>query len=188
MAADQVSRPVARFPKSEMDLRCKANLTPCQTFFTVGLVRDRRRPVSSYEKNAWVSLIAVVALGIWYSVAVGGDGDPSDLAGIVAEMVTVVVAIVVIELIAEIVLMATSRCRDKDERDAAIEGRANIYGLFALAAAVAWVIIQLVVDGLVVEEVETVSRASVVNALIAALVIAEIITQGTQVVLYRRTA
>jgi hypothetical protein len=144
--------------------------------------------MSLYEKNAWVSLGAVVALGIWYFTSVlGGDG-PGDLAGMVGELITVVVAIVVIELVAEIALMATSRCRSKDERDSAIEGRANIFGLFSLAAGVIWIIIQLVIDGLVVEGVETVARTSVVNALIAALVVAEVITQGTQIVLYRRSA
>ncbi len=144
--------------------------------------------MSLYEKTAWASLVAVVVTAVWYMVRVLGEGGPDDLAGIFAEMVALVVVIVAIEIIAQIVIVVTTRKKDKDERDVAIEGRAAIYGQLAVFVGVFWVIIQVVIDGIWLFDTETISRVAVVNSLLIALVVGEIVNLGTQIVLYRRTA
>jgi len=144
--------------------------------------------MSLYEKTAWASLVVVVVTAGWYMVNVLGEGGPDDLAGIFAEMVALVVVIVAIEIIAQIVIVVTTRKKDKDERDVAIEGRAAIYGQLAVFVGVFWVIIQVVIDGIWLFDTETISRVAVVNSLLIALVVGEIVNLGTQIVLYRRTA
>jgi len=146
--------------------------------------------MSYQEKSILGSLLAVVVVYGYYFASVLRDfGHPEFDGGSLGRLVFAVIAIVVIEIVYHIVLALESKPEPKDERDILIDCKAyrNAYFLFATGAflVIGWVIMA----GLVRDAAPTriiITPFLMVNLVLLAMVVAELMKFLTQLFYYRR--
>lgn len=147
--------------------------------------------LSFQEKSVGGSLVAVAACSLYYFAAVskmyaGGTIDPSRAAVL---GISLVVALVLVEIVYHSIVAGVSDSVESDERDRRIETRAsrNAYVVLSLGGFV--LVVHLLGNALVdvpPRYRELVAPFTVANLLLLALVVAEIVKYVSQLVYYRR--
>lgn len=137
--------------------------------------------MSFQEKSAWVMLTLVVLVYGWYFATVLGEVPSAAVAEIPyrgAMLATVLVLVALAAVTHVIIAMASPADADKsDERDLSINRYGEYVGGYVLGAGA------LVALGLAMFEVE---HFWIANAILAGLVLSEIVSGATKVFLYRR--
>src|SRR5262245_44983150 len=132
--------------------------------------------LSFQEKSLWVTLVStlvVYAYYFWRALSIG-DGDSGRVGAL---FVTVVIALIVVQVAAHVAIAVHARPEGKDERDRRVEllGVRNSY--YVLVAG-AWFAL-----GVASMSLGTFWFA---HAMLLALVVAEVVKAGSQLVYYRR--
>ncbi|MDJ0663157.1 MAG: hypothetical protein QNJ75_01270 [Acidimicrobiia bacterium] len=132
------------------------------------------------EKSAWIMGAVLAVVYGWYFVSIAGEisGDVAEIS-YQGMMLATVVAVVVLAAAAH-VLVAIAGPKDadrSDERDKEITRHGEYIGQFALAAGA------LVALALAMTEAD---HFWIANVILAGLVLAELTSVGTRIVLYRR--
>lgn len=151
--------------------------------------------MSFHEKSVWGSMLAVLAVyGVYFyfvAAAMIGGHEPQAPEFVVLN-VSVVVALVVIEIVYHIIIAGTSvreEGRDlgnTDERDRAIESRAAGPSGVLLAAGVVAAILHVTAGS--VSDSLWLSPIATANLLLLFLVAAQLFEYALQVIQYRREA
>ena len=132
------------------------------------------------EKSTWVILATMTLVYGWYFATVAGqlggaDVGDIDYQGLMLATVGIVVVIAVVGTI--LITIAGGGDDSKDERDKAINRYGEYIGGFVLAAGA--------LGGMLLAMIE-VEHFWVANTLLAGLVLSEITSNITKLVLYRR--
>ncbi len=149
--------------------------------------------MSLREKSAWISLVISLFVFVPYFARLFGairQGDLPDL-GILGPFLGAAAVQVALIVIGEIVAALSTRDEPADERDRAIDARANRYGYHVLSATCGLALVAMVVamvGSLAVEVTPTVALATASQAVFFCLVLAEAVRNTLQVVGYRRGA
>ena len=138
--------------------------------------------MSFQEKSAWIMLTFVVLVYGWYFTVVFGDVAAQEAVRDIAYkglmLVTVVVLTVLAALSHIVIAVASPRDADKtDERDKEINRLGEYAGGYVIGVGA------LVALGLAMYEVE---YFWIANAILAGLVLSEIVSGVTKIVFYRR--
>lgn len=146
--------------------------------------------LSFQEKSVWGSLAAVAACSLYYFAnvfAMYSDGGTVDPGRAGALGISLLVALIVIEIVYHAVLAATSDSTESDERDRWIETRASRNAYFAIGVGVFVLVVHLLA-GAMLESAryeELVAPFAVANFLLLAMVLAELVKYVSQIVYYR---
>lgn len=136
--------------------------------------------MSFQEKSTWVMLVIMVLVYGWYFAALAGDlgGDVSDIAykGLMLTTVLLLVGLAAVSHIL-IAIVDPKGSDQNDERDKSINRFGEYVGGFVLAVGT------LIGLGLAMAEFE---QFWIANALLLGLVLSEITSAVTKIVLYRR--
>jgi hypothetical protein len=139
--------------------------------------------MSFREKSSWVMVGTLVIVYGWYLASVIGQVDGRPVADVAYQGTAVVgaIAVVVIAAVSHIVLAATgsSRSQSNDPGATAINRYARSHGGVVTAAAV--------VLGMALAMVEA-DFFWIANVLLAGLVVAELTSAGSEILIYRRGA
>ena len=136
--------------------------------------------MSSEEKSTWIVAAATVLIFGWYTIKILGDAATTAVSEIQYEDLLVVMVGVFIALIivAEIVLAILTRKLDSsDERDRKIDRFGEYIGGYVLGTGL------LVVLALAMAETE---YFWIAHAALWVLVVAELVTATTKIIVYRR--
>lgn len=137
--------------------------------------------MSFREKSTW-AMLAIVALvyGVYFTI-VFGDLDTTDVGAVDYQglMLVTVVVLVILAIIANVLIAAAnpSEADASDERDKQINQFGEYVGGYALGVGT------LIGLGMAMADVEPFWIA---NALLLGLVVSELVSGATKVVLYRR--
>jgi hypothetical protein len=146
--------------------------------------------MSYQEKSIAGSLAAMLVVYGYYFAAVLRDMGQPQFAGTgLGRLILAVIAIVVIQVVYQIVLALESKPEPKDERDILIEAKAYRNGYFALATGAFLVIGAVIAAGLASSAAPTrivVTPFLVVNLVLLFMVLAEFVKLATQLLYYRR--
>ena len=139
--------------------------------------------MSFQEKSTWVLLGTYLVTYGWYFIAVSSDLSTTDVGAIDYRllMLATVIALVVLAVAAHIIIaIASPKDADRtDERDREINRYGEYIGGFVLGAGA------LVVLAMAMFEVE---HFWIANVLLVAMVLSEITSAVSKIVLYRRGA
>jgi hypothetical protein len=147
--------------------------------------------LSTREKTALVSLLAVLFVyGSYFADLLSGSAEQT-LSGMLYASVAVIVALVIIQVVFHAVLGAFSgedANAPADERDRLISSRAAGISHHVLSAGVVIVLGSMVIGGAMWESVgfREVTLFEVANLLLFALVLSELVFYGAQLYFYRR--
>jgi|SRR4051812_10509379 len=157
--------------------------------------------LSFREKSAWVSLAVLLVVYIPYFCYVWTLADRGllNIATAIGVFIAALFFQIVLAVVAQIVIAIRAKADPKDERDAAIDGKAFRNAYFVLTSAICFAAVFVVVMGLAhgaakadprVAHVvrDLLSPAAATQILLSCLVISEIVKYGTQVFCYRRGA
>ncbi len=162
--------------------------------------------LSFREKSAWVSLAVLLVVYIPYFCYVWTLADRGllNIATAIGVFIAALFFQTVLAVVAQIVIAIRAKADPKDERDAAIDGKAFRNAYFVLTSAICFAAVFVVVMGLAhgaatvditkadprVAHVvrDLLSPAAATQILLSCLVISEIVKYGTQVFCYRRGA
>lgn len=138
--------------------------------------------MSFHEKSAWIMVALVALVYGWYFAVVFGDlASQEAVRGIAYRgmMLATVIALTVLAAVSHIVVaVASPREADKtDERDREINRHGEYIGGFVLGVGA------LLALGLAMFEVD---HFWIANAILAGLVLSELVSGVTRIVLYRR--
>ncbi|MCP5380772.1 MAG: hypothetical protein H6912_00250 [Kordiimonadaceae bacterium] len=103
--------------------------------------------LSNREKEIWIELIVSVAVAIYYFKAAYIAGGFNDIAN--AALAKVAVNAILMSIISTIILGFLFNKKNneaKDERDIAIEARANSYAYYGLCIFISIIIAQIMID------------------------------------------
>src|SRR5208283_2495325 len=146
--------------------------------------------LSFQEKSILGSLLAmVVVYGYYFAAVLRDTSEPAFGGGSVARLIFAVVAIVVIEVVYQIVLALESKVEPKDERDILIECKAYRNAYFLLATGAFFVIGSVIMASLMSASAPTrimVTPFLTVNLVLFFMVLAEMAKLLTQLFYYRR--
>ncbi len=146
--------------------------------------------MSYQEKSIIGSLIAMLVVYGYYFAAVLRDAGRPEFAGTgLGRLILAVIAIIVIQIVYQIVLALDSKPEPKDERDILIESKAYRNGYFALATGAFLVIGAVIAAGLASGPAPTriiVTPFLVVNLVLLFMVLAEVVKLVTQLLYYRK--
>jgi hypothetical protein len=148
------------------------------------------------EKVAWSSLASTLLVWGWYFATLvaglrGGGADFGDFAG---RFVLAVILLVVIQIVAAIVLAILSP-READappdirERGFALKGYRNAYFVLSALVVTTMIAAPLIVHvgpALLKGDPADVTAILIGNAILFAIVLAEVVQTGTQIFLFRR--
>ena len=147
--------------------------------------------VSNREKSIWIELFVSIGVAIYYFANVFSAGGFNDI--ISAEVGKVIINAILISIAASIILSIIFKQKDpeaKDERDKAIEARANAYAYYALTFLIVSIIIHIMINEgagyFFNEDVLRVSNAQTMHFILIALIIAGAVKSVTQLFCYRR--
>jgi hypothetical protein len=138
--------------------------------------------LSYQEKSILGSLLAMVVIyGYYFTNALRHIGDPDFESGTLGRLIFTVIALVVIQIVYQILLAIEDRVEPKDERDILIECKAyrNAYVLLVSGAV-------LVIAFVIFFSRITLTSYLTVNLLLLAMVAGELMKQLTQLFYYRR--
>jgi uncharacterized membrane protein YozB (DUF420 family) len=136
--------------------------------------------MSSEEKSTWIVAAATVLVFGWYTIKILGDAATTAVSEIQYEdlLVVMVGVFVALIIVSEIVLaILTRKLDDSDERDRKIDRFGEYIGGYVLGTGL------LVVLGLAMAETE---YFWIAHASLGVLVIAELVTATTKIIVYRR--
>ena len=136
--------------------------------------------MTSEEKSTWIVATATVLIFGWYTIKILGDAATTAVSEIQYEDLLVVMVGVFIALIivAEIVLaILTRKLDDSDERDRKIDRFGEYIGGYVLGTGL------LAVLALAMAETE---YFWIAHAALGVLVVAELVTATTKIIVYRR--
>ena len=145
--------------------------------------------ISTREKNIWIELAITSAVSIYYFFSGFALSGWTEIASY--EMGIVVRNVIVISMVASIVLyslFARENPEEKDERDLAIEARANALGYYCLTVFCAIAVAAILTS----EGIVLFGKTSLINGPVAmhlilvALMLSALIKQGCQLFYYRR--
>src|SRR6056297_1263909 len=144
------------------------------------------RDLSFHEKSAIGTLIALWFIGIFYFHSVwdlwqAGQLHPASMTGL-ATGLTILLVIVLIGY--HIVIAATARPQQEDERDRMVAWRAGNIGGVVLGVAVIGIVVQVLLGG-VFGQTFAESPMLIANALIAAVFVATVVELILTLVFYR---
>jgi hypothetical protein len=149
--------------------------------------------MSFEEKSVWGSLVAMVVCSFYYFSEVFGlyaDGGAPDpyRAGVLG--ISLLIALIVIEIVYHSILAIGTRSTESDERDRWIETRASRNAYVALGVGTFGLVGHLVVGAhFGAPYLERLTDAfAIVNLLLLAMVIAEVVKYVSQIVYYRTGA
>lgn len=137
--------------------------------------------VSFQEKSTWIMALVVAGVYAWYFVTlarlVGSDAVTE--IGYQGMMLVTVIVLVVLAVVGHVVIaVADPKGSDQnDERDRSINRYGEYVGGFALAVG------SVVALGLAMADID---QFWIANTILAGLVLSELISAGTKLVLYRR--
>lgn len=148
--------------------------------------------LSFQEKSIWGSLVGVlITFAYYFASAIGmarseGGASPAELAWL---SITVIVALIAIEVIYHVILAIRSEPEPADERDALIEARASQIA-YVLLVVCAFVAIGQVIASSLLEGAPEVARYGspilTAHLVLLAVVVAEVTKFTAQLVYYRR--
>ena len=136
--------------------------------------------MTSEEKGTWIEATAALFIFGWYTIKILADAATTAVSEIQYEDLLVVMVGVFIALIivAEIVLaVLTRKLDDSDERDRKIDRFGEYIGGYVLGTGL------LVVLALAMAETE---YFWIAHAALGVLVVAELVTATTKIIVYRR--
>lgn len=137
--------------------------------------------MSFREKSAWMMVVTLVVAYGWYLTTVIGQFGGGSVAGIDYQRTAVVaaIAVVVLAAVSHIVLAATGRAGSKQSHSgaAAIKRYARSTGGVVISAAA--------VLGMALAMVEA-DYFWIANVILAGLVVAELTSAGSEILIYRR--
>ena len=136
--------------------------------------------MTSEEKSTWIVAVATVLAFGWYTIKILSDAATTAVSEIEYQDLLVVMVGVFIALIivSEIVLAVLARrLDDSDERDQKIDRFGEYIGGYVLGTGL------LVVLGLAMAETE---YFWIAHAALGVLVLAELVTATTKIIVYRR--
>lgn len=138
--------------------------------------------MSFQEKSAWIMVVLVALVYGWYFAVVFGDVASQEVVRDIAYRGMMLATVVVLTILAAashiVVAVASPREADKsDERDKEINRYGEYIGGFVLGVGA------LLALGLAMFEVE---HFWIANAILAGLVLSELVSGVTRIVLYRR--
>ena len=145
--------------------------------------------ISTREKNIWIELAITSAVSIYYFFSSFALSGWTEIASY--EMGIVVRNVIVISVVASTVLyslFARENPEEKDERDRAIEARANALGYYCLTVFCAISVAAILTS----EGIILFGKTSLINGPVAmhlilvALMLSALIKQGCQLFYYRR--
>ncbi len=145
--------------------------------------------LSYQEKSILGALLATVVVYGYYFARALRDVQPDFGGRSISRLVFTVVAIVVIQVVYQIVLALESGVEPKDERDILIELKAYRNGYFLLATGAFMVIACVIAGALVRDAAPTriiVTPFLVVNLMLLFMVLAELAKLTTQLFYYRK--
>lgn len=148
--------------------------------------------LSFQEKSVWGSAVAVSACSIYYFATVFGMYEEGAVdAGRAGELgISLLVALIVIEIVYHSILSAMSRSTESDERDRWIETRASRNGYVALGIG-AFALVGHLLIGAAWGEAPypgLTTPFAIANLLLLAMVVAELVKYTSQIVYYRTGA
>jgi hypothetical protein len=149
--------------------------------------------MSFQEKSVWGSLIALAGCSIYYFARVLGmyrEGSTVDPSGAGALGISLLVALIVIEIVYHSVLAATAGSTESDERDRWIETRASRNAYVALGIGAFGVAVHLFGASYFESPryADFVTPFAVANIVLFAIASAEVVKYISQIVYYRTGA
>jgi len=149
--------------------------------------------LSFEEKSVWGSLMAMGVCSFYYFAEVlgmyaGGEAPDPYRAGVLG--ISLLIALIVIEIVYHAVVAAVSSSTESDERDRWIETRASRNAYMALGAGTLGLVAYLVAGaGFGAPYFDRLAEPfAIVNILLLALVVAELVKDLSQIVYYRTGA
>ncbi len=150
--------------------------------------------MSQAEKYSWASLVTTGLIFWFFQMRMLDGWQVVDRSGpaLLGTYLTVVVMFIIAEAIIGVTIALTSGKHDieKDERDKAIEARANQFAFYFLIVAINVIIVHLLAgnisDEWQLQIIDLTSPASVFFALFTILVIAHLIEQIATLVSYAK--
>ena len=146
--------------------------------------------LSYQEKSILGSLLAmVIVYGYYFANALRHAGEPEFGSGGIGRLILAVTAIIVIQIVYQIILALDSKPEPKDERDVLIECKAYRNGYFALATGAFLVIGGVIMAVLTRDAAPTriiVTPFLIVNLVLLFMVLAELAKLLTQLFYYRK--
>lgn len=136
--------------------------------------------MTTEEKSTWIVAAATVLVFGWYTIKIIGDAASTAVSEIeYQELLVVMVGVfIALVIVSEIVLAVLARrLDDSDERDRKIDRFGEYIGGYVLGTGL------LVVLGLAMAETE---YFWIAHAALGVLVLAELVTVTTKIIVYRR--
>jgi hypothetical protein len=140
----------------------------------------RESGMSTEEKSAWIVGVSLILIYSWYftTILIEAASAPVDTIDYQDLLVAMVVVFIGVVIAGEIALAVITRDSDRpDERDRKIDRFGEYIGGYVLGAGM------LVVLVLAMAEIE---YFWIANAALGAMVLAELVTTVTKIVVYRR--
>lgn len=141
------------------------------------------KSMSFREKSLWVQVGIMIYLWIWYFGRVGiwlfdGSIDREETLGMFFAMTIILVVLSVVSHIILSIVSPKDAESPVDERDRQFADRAGNYASFMLGGGVVMISIYSVMN--------SVSAITMVHALVLLLITVDIVTNGLQIMYYRR--
>ena len=140
--------------------------------------------MSFQEKSAWICFVTILAVfGYYFLQVIQQTFFAADQP---VNMFSLLMWMIVLQVVLNIVLFAVAAAlaprdahtpRDERERQIALRAHSNGYWVLIISALVAAATIHIGAD-----------RIDMANAMLAAVVLAELVNYGSQIVLFRRDA
>src|SRR5208337_3059236 len=142
--------------------------------------------LSYQEKSILGSLLTmVVVYGYYFASVLRDTSEPAFGGASVARLIFAVIAIVVVEVVYQIVLALESKVEPKDERDILIECKAYRNAYFLLASGAFLVIASVIMRDAAPARI-AVTNFITVNLVLFFMVVADVMKFLTQLFYYRR--
>ncbi|AKS42989.1 hypothetical protein [Wenzhouxiangella marina] len=143
--------------------------------------------ISFYEKSAWGTLLALSVLGAFYFRAVYGlwEADALVAPAVTGLAIGFTIVQVIVLVVFHTLIAIIDRPGDEDERDRLIAWRAGSLSGLILGLGV-FSVIFMMLAGAWLNRPVLLSPMVVVNLLLAALLLAELVDLAARIVFYRR--
>lgn len=137
--------------------------------------------MSFEEKSTWITALSLGIVNGWYFARILAEVSRGEADAIVYQgslLVTLAISVVLIVVGHVVVAIANPKAADQtDERDRDIERRGEYFGGYVLGSA------SLLVLGLAMVEVD---HFWIAHAILAGLILSELVSAVTKIVAYRR--
>lgn len=147
--------------------------------------------ISNREKEIWIELVISLLVAIYYFKHALSTGGFSDM--MTPELGRVVINAILFSIIATIVLTIFFNIKDnvkKDERDYAIDAKANSYAYYSLCIFCMGIISQTLISERIGyfanSQILNINLSTVLHLLLLSLIVSGIIKSVTQLFFYRR--